>query len=157
MERNELERLYMENGLEDFKLRTLEDLEKVHGINARENEGFATLDNANKEIFKDFIVNFFNCLGVESRAALVPKSIYYVEEINYLTKECSKDDYYIISGTVVNAIQEDGKKFEVHKWQDEDYKDYETIENETTNYLRFSYIHYKRSEWLHVKNADTWY
>jgi hypothetical protein len=157
MERFEIEELYKQNGLEDFKLGSVEDLEEVHKIKIEKIEGFATLDDANKMLFKEFLINFLNALGLESRAELTPKFVYYVEEITYLTKEDKSDDYYIIKGTIVNAITKNGDKFKIHEWKDSDYKDFPVLKTETTNYLRFSYKHYEREEWLHVKDPHSWY
>jgi len=158
MERYQIENLYRANGLDDYKLRTTEDLLKVHGIDFKAVDGYNRLDDLNRAVYEKFIVNIFNAIGLESRATLVPKGIYFVEEIEYLIKEKPEDDYYIIAGGLINVIDRNGLKSVLHTWQDKDYKDYEINESEVHKYLRFEYQQQERSEWLHVEKEGTeWY
>jgi len=87
MNRSQVENLYKVNGLYDYKLKSTEDLLKVHGVDFQEVNGYKRLDDLDKQLYKKFIVNIFNGLGLESRATLVPKGIYFVEDIDYLAKE----------------------------------------------------------------------
>lgn len=91
MNREQLENIYLSNGLQDFVLRNTEDILKCHGYDCLKLPGYETLDNENKEIFKNFIVKIFNAFGLENRAALIPKGIYFVEDSknNYLRFEYS--------------------------------------------------------------------
>lgn len=158
MEIKQIENLYKVNGLDDFQLRSPEDILKVHGIDFKEVDGYNRLDDLNRSIYSKFIVNIFNTWGLESRSTLVPKGIYFVEESQYLVKEDPKDDYYTVSGGVVMALDRSGLKTVLRKWKDEDYKDLEVKESEATHYLRFEYEHQGRTEWLHVINdGKEWY
>lgn len=158
MDYRQLENLYKVNGLKDYKIKTTEDLLKVHGINFKEVEGYNRLDDISRSIYEKFIINFFNGLGLESRATLIPKGIYFVEQIDYLSKEQPTDDYFLVTGGVVYIIDRNGLKSVLRSWQDEDYKDLETIEGESAKYLRFEYEHAGRKEWLHViKEGKEWY
>jgi hypothetical protein len=59
---------------------------------------------------------------------------------------------------MVLAIDRNGLKSVLHKWQDEDYKHLEIKESEAKRYLRFEYKHQGRDEWLHViKDGKEWY
>lgn len=102
-----------------------------------------------------FIVNFFNALGLESRDTLIPKGIYYVEDVEYLVKEDPNDDYYMASCRLIKSIDKSGLKSVLHIWNDEDYEGLETIESESKTYLRFEYEHQDRNEWLHVVSEDS--
>ncbi len=158
MNRKQLENIYEINGLDNYKLRDTNDLLKVHGIDFRAVDGYNRLDDLNRSIYERFIINIFNVFGLESRASLVPKGIYYVEDIEYLVKEDPEDDYYIIAGGCVNVIDRSGLKTVHHTWADDDYKHLKIIKEEAKNYLRFEYEHQGRSEWLHVINDGTeWY
>jgi len=162
MNRFQLENIYKANGLTDFKLKDTEDLLKVHGINYRV-EGYNRLDDLNRKLYEKFIVNIFNAFGLESRATLTPKGIYYVEEIDYLAKENPTDDYYIGVGGIVNVIDRNGMKSVHRTWNSENYKHLEVIEKPAKQYLRFEYEHgvyddgEPRKEWLHVIKEDEWY
>lgn len=157
MNRSQIENLYKVNGLIDFHLKTTDDLLKVHGINFKAVDGYNRLDDLNKVIYEKFIINFFNAQGLEYRD-IVPTGIYYVEEIEYLVKERSEDDYMTIAGGMVKAIDKNGLKTVLGNWLHESYKHLEIKESEPNNYLRFQYEHQGRSEWLHViKDGTQWY
>lgn len=157
MNRVQLENIYLANGLKDFKLMTTEDLLKVHGIDYRNVDGYNRLDDLNKAIYERFIVNFFNGQGLDYRD-IVPTGIYYVEEIEYMVKECQEDDYMTIAGGMVKAIDKNGIRTVLDNWLHEGYKEFEITESEPKNYLRFQYKHQGRSEWLHViKEGKDWY
>jgi hypothetical protein len=159
MNRNQIENLYKVNGLTDFRLRNTEDLLRVHGIDYKAVDGYSQLDDLNRQIYEGFIINIFNVFGLESRGTLVPKGIYFVEDIQYLVKEKPEDDFYIVAGGIVKAIDRNGLKSVLHTWEDEDYKHLKIDKREAgKNYLRFEYEHKGRSEWLHVvKDGKVWY
>lgn len=157
MDRFQIENLYKANGLNKYKLRDTEDLLKVHGIDFKAVDGYNRLDDLNRQLYKKFIVNIFNAFGLESRATLIPKGIFYVEESEYLAKETEEDEYYVISGGVVKSIDRNGLSYVLHSWEDEEYKDFEIVKTEAKKYLRFEYEHHEHSEWLHVTNENSWY
>ena len=157
MNRHQLEKLYEINGLRDYKLKSAEDLIKTHGIDAREVDGYSLLDDLSRQLYEKFIINFFNGLGLDSRATLIPQGIYYVEEIEYLAKEDPKDDFYIVTGGLVLAIARNGVKTVHSSWRDENYQNLDSSESKPKRYLRFEYEHQGRKEWQHVVNEDTWY
>jgi len=134
------------------------ELLEMYGVDFKSVKGFEELSDTNKEIFEAFIVNFFNGLGLESRTHLIPLGIYWVEHNEHLTKEDPQDDYYIVCGSTIYAIDREGNKVLHRKWVDEDYKDSEVLKTETSEYLRVEYEHYGRKEWLHViKDGKEWY
>lgn len=154
MNRNQIENLYKINDLSDYKLKTTEDLLKVHGIDYKAIDGYKRLDEINKKLYEKFIVNIFNAFGLESRDTLIPKGIYFVEDVDYLAKENVEDDYFMMVGGVVYSIDKNGIKSVLHTWKDEDYLHLETTVSESKRYLRFEYEHQRRSEWLHVTNEN---
>lgn len=153
----QIENLYRVNGLDDFKLRNTEDLLRTHGIDFKAVAGYKRLDDINRRLYEKFIVNIFNAFGIESRATLVPKGIYFVEDIDYLGKEDSQNDYYTVIGGIVYSIDRNGLRHVLHQWKDEDYQNLEVIEHESKKYLRFEYEHQGRNEWLHVTDERSWY
>ncbi len=158
MNRSQIENLYKVNGITDFKLKSTDDLLKAHGINYKEVDGYDRLDDLNRVIYEKFIINIFNVFGLESRTTLIPKGIYYVEDIQYLVKENPEDDYFVVMGGLVKALDRSGLKTVIHTWTDEEYKDFEVVESEAKTYLRFEYEHQGREEWLHViKDGKEWY
>lgn len=163
MNRFQLEKLYEVNGLNDYKLRTPEDLLKTHGIDYREVAGYKRLDDVNRQLYEKFIVNYMNGYGLDARATMIPKGIYFVEDIDVLAKENPEDDYYTVIGGRVVVIDRNGMKTVHRTWQDEDYAHLveefpEAIkEGKPKLYLRFEYEIDGRSEWQHVVDEKTWY
>lgn len=163
MNRFQLEKLYEVNGLKDYKLKTPEDLLKTHGIDYQEVDGYSGLDELNKKLYEQFIVNYFNGQGLESRATMIPKGIYFVEDVDVLAKENPEDDYYTVIGGRVVVIDRNGMRTVHRTWQDEDYAHLveefpEAItEGKPKQYLRFEYEHQDRKEWQHVISPTQWY
>lgn len=155
---NKLENLYQVNGLKDFRLRNTEDLLRVHGIDYKAVGGYNRLDDLNRAIYEKFIINIFNAWGLDSRATLVPKGIYWVEDSDYLVKEKPEQDYYTVSGGIVYTIDRNGLKSVLREWEVEEYKHLERIIEKSKNYLRFEYENGGRNEWLHIiKDGKEWY
>ena len=157
MNRLQLEKLYEVNGLKDYRLKTTDDLLKTHGIDFKAVEGYTRLDDLNKFLYEKFIVNFLNGLGLDSRMALIPKGIFFVEDFDYVVKENPEDDYFTVAGGLVMAIDKNGLKTVHRSWKDDDYTHLEMIQGKTKTYLRFEYEHNEREEWLHVTDPKIWY
>jgi len=157
MTRKELENAYELNGLTKYKLRNTEDLLRVHEIDYKAVDGYNKLDDLNRAIYEKFIINIFNTCGLDSRLSLVPKGIYWVEDIEYLVKGEPENDYYNIAGQKVYSIDRTGRRIILHQWEDEKYKHHEkTIEKQ--RYLRFEFERQGKREWLHViKEGKEWY
>ena len=158
MERHQIENLYKSIGIKDYQLRNIEDLLNIHSIDFKNVKGYNKIDDLNRAIYEKYIINFFNGLGLDSRATLIPKAIYWVEDTTYLVKDNTEDDYFTVAGVVVKVIDRNGLKTVLRKWTDKENENCEVVEGETTNYLRFEYEHDGREEWLHVtKEGTEWY
>lgn len=162
MEMNQIKNIYKLNGLTDYKLKTPEDLLKVHGIDLKKVDGYNKLDDLTRTIYEKFIVKFFNGHGLESRVDLVPTGIYHVEEINYLVKVEPEEDYFNNYKTEILAIDRNGLKSVLHEYIDKDYEKFPIVEEECKKYIRFEYKYSSgdrlKSEWLHViKDGKEWY
>lgn len=156
MNTNQIENIYKANGLKDYILLSTEDILRVHGIDFRVVDGYNRLDDINKKIYSKFIINIFNAFNIESRTSLIPRGIYYVEDIEYLVKE-NTDDYFTIVGGIVNAIDKNGIKTVLNERTYERYIGFEITKSEPEFYLRFEYEHDGRNTWLHVLKENIWY
>lgn len=164
MNRYDVEILYHENGLNDYKLTSLEDLKNCHGIDAEKVKGYEDLTEENKVIFKNFIINYFNARGIDSRMITVPKAINYVEEIDYVAPhpdaEVDEDykDCYVSIDTKIIVLRADGSKKQLHKYSDSEYKHLKPTEQYRKEYLRFAFLEGKSKVWLHVTHeGKQWY
>lgn len=161
MTRTQLENIYNANELNDYRLKNTEDLLKVHGIDYKKVKGYEDLEDFNKEIYEKFIIKIFNSWSFDSRALLIPKAIYWVEDIEYIVKD--QDSLYV-AAKVIYSIDKNGKRKILREWEDIDYTGFEKIEDEPEFYLRFEYESGTDSEgkpikeWLHViKEGNEWY
>lgn len=157
MNRFKLEKLYEVNGLTDYKLKTPDNIFNTHGIDYMAVKGFESLDDLNRELYAKFIVNFMNGLGLDSRAVLIPKGIFYVEDYDFIAKEKAEDEYWQVTGGEVISIDRNGKRKAHRSWQNDDYQHLTSIPAKSEFYLRFEYKHAGRNEWLHVIDPKTWY
>lgn len=150
MEYNKLRIPYEENGLKDYLLRDVKDIKKVYGLDVLKIDGYENLTYEQKELYKKFIVNFFNRWGLEARATIKPQSVGYFEDYNYINT-----DEDIVGGEVIEIIKGE-KGLTVYKWFDDEYKK-EDCEIKRTEYISFKYILRDRHEWLHVVDEHTWW
>ncbi|MDE6672799.1 MAG: hypothetical protein K2K16_11480 [Ruminococcus sp.] len=77
MTEKELEKVYVENGLKDYKLRNSDDLKAVHGVDIAEIKGYNKL-NVNTEFFRTMLIRFYNAQGLEKRSEIKPLAVKYV-------------------------------------------------------------------------------
>lgn len=66
---------YKELGINDFKLRDLDDIEKIYGMKPENTPGYDELPKDRKEIFRGFFLNFFNSWGLDARVNMKPKLV----------------------------------------------------------------------------------
>lgn len=159
MEREQLENLYLVNGLGDFKLRNLGDLMKIHGINARTTEGFSKLSKVDKKAYETFIIRYINAHGLGYRSTIYPEKIYRAFEINYKVKEDPADDYYLnFSGEVWDCTDKNND-FKVKSWGDiKDKNKPGVISEKSESYLRIELKERETDSWLHITcGGEQWY
>ncbi len=156
MEYKKLEDQYKVNGLTENKLNALEDILNVYGLDVLEVEGYDTLTDENKNLYKKFILNFFNGWGLEARSTIKPISFNEVEEFEHIGQENSDDGYVTTLLHEIYVIKNDGSKelFKVWENKEDKLEIKDTIKN---RYLRFEYEIYGRKEWLHILNENEWY
>lgn len=156
MEYKKLEVQYKINGLTENKLNVLEDILNVYGLDVLEVEGYDTLTDENKNLYKKFILNFFNGWGLEARNTLKPISFNEVEDIEYMGKEDPEDEELITLIHEIYVIKNDGSKELLKVWEEKQDK-IEIKEIIKNKYVRFEYEIYGKKEWLHILNENEWY
>lgn len=75
MGKSSLERVYEERGLEDYKLRTVDDLFYIYGVKLSLVDGYSNLDEEDRFIFKNFVINYFNSNPLDNRNISILKVI----------------------------------------------------------------------------------
>lgn len=144
---------YNNYGIDDFKLRNINDLYQLHGINIENIEGYDTLNDLERYVFKKFIVNYYNVWEVDTRDILKPLNIYRVQQIDLLYYE--NDEPVIVGYELARFIE---GEFVLHEINiDEGYRSTELERYEPQSYLRFEYEKDNKNEWLHIVDEKTWY
>lgn len=158
MKRNEVEKIFQEHGLNDYRLTCIEDLTNCLGIDALKVNGYEDLTEENKEIYMNFIINFFNSMGMDRKIITVPKAINYVEDIDHVAQDPEDEECVVTVCNVINVIKANGKKKQLHKYVNKEYKDLVQIDHYRKEYLRFAFLEGKSKVWFHVTNSGKqWY
>lgn len=158
MKRNEVEKIFQEHGLNDYRLTCIEDLKNCLGIDALKVNGYEDLTEENKEIYRNFIINFFNSMGMDRKMITVPKAINYVEDIDHVAQDPEDEECVVTVCNVINVIKANGKKKQLHKYVNKEYKDLIQTEHYRKEYLRFAFLEGKSKVWLHVTHeGKQWY
>ena len=151
MTSNQVQDLYKNVKIEGFRLRNSQDLFNVHGFDFTKVKGFDTLSSKHQALFEQFLFTFFNGWGLEARATLKPKSVYYVEE-----REYQAEDESTIK-TVFNIVDAEGNVIAELKKHTFSRKKTKVIY--AKHFLRFDYEIYDRKsgEWLHIISPGEYY
>lgn len=73
MSRFNLERAYEERGLNDYKLRNIDDLFYIYSIKMNQIEGYFKLDEQDRTLFNSFMINYFNIHGFSGKKISILK------------------------------------------------------------------------------------
>lgn len=154
MNRQQLEKLYLVNGIYDYKLRNLEDLINVHGIDAAIVKGYSDLNINDRNAFETFIVKYLNSHGLDHRLIINFTKVYRAYEVDYLIRQEEGD--FVFAGEVWNCTNKNTK---VRSWGEIKNKNNpETIKSKTDDYLRVEFKEGKYKIWLHIINeGEGWY
>lgn len=147
----EITKKYEERGLTDYKLRTLDDLKEIHGVDVQELSGYSGLSDDNRKLFDMTVLRFYNAHGLNSRLELNPKSINYVQEVLYY-RSISDDEAEDI-GIVINAFDRNGKKHLLHRYVFKKGVSFKECGKSIKCYLRFEL----KGVWYHFTSKGEWY
>lgn len=143
---------YQMIGLTDYKLKTLEQLKMIHGIDVLTLPGYDTLSESNKALFDKAIIDFYNIHGFESRIQLEPKCVYWVKEVNYdsIIPEEERYDPEVMYNTVAKEVYAIDPHLVVlkrlHRYVFEKGNKLKECEKFSKIYLRFEL----NNEWFHI-------
>lgn len=152
MTRKELERKYETLGLTDYKLCTLEQLNAIHGVDVQTLSGYDILSDKHRELFNKTIINFFNAQGLDARKALIPKSINYVLQVDYI-RYLPEENCYETVKTEIFLLKDNQIKKRIHRYVFEKDVNFKECKRNAKSYLRFEL----KDEWYHILSSTNWY
>lgn len=156
MEKVQIENIYEALGIKSSRIKSLEELEK-YGIKVKEIKGYNNLTEENKIIFNNFILNYFNQLGMRTKQAFKPIQINYVEETDFVSDDPDDPECELFSKIVIKAIYQDGKKKVIHQFGNQ-YKGLKIKRKSSSKYLRFEFKEHNCKVWLHIiDEGKQWY
>lgn len=147
----EMTKKYEERGLTDYKLRTLDDLKEIHGVDVQELFGYSGLSDNNRKLFDMTVLRFYNAHGLNSRLELKPKAVNYVLEKDY-TKVIGDDRYGI--ATQIFVLDSNGQLTDIclHNSVQSEI-DIADCEENILRYLCFEL----KDGWYHFTAGGEWY
>ena len=144
---------YEERGLNDYQLRTLEDLKEIHGVDVRELSSYSGLSDENRNLFDTTVLRFYNAHGLNSRLELRPKSVNYVQEVLYY-RDISEDEAEDI-GMEIYLVDSNMRvtKKRLHRYVFEKGVSFKNCKKIIKHYLRFEL----KDGWYHFTAEGEWY
>lgn len=173
----QLEQLYEQKGLTNYKLINTNDLLELHGINYSNVKGYENLNDINKKLYENAVINIINNFGLEARNKLILTGINFVEEVEFSieltpteyevifhSKFSERDNGYLkwVVETDIWIIGKNGKRIKHRAWcyrdKNFDHLNYRKTECYRKRYLRIDYKKFgKHKEWLHIISPTDFY
>lgn len=147
----EMTKKYKERGLTDYKIRTLNDLKEIHGVDVQELSGYSGLSDDNRNLFNVTVLRFYNAHGLNSRLELRPKAVNYVLEKDY-TKVIGDDRYGI--ATQIFVLDSNGQLTDIclHNSVQSEI-DIADCKESLLRYICFEL----NNDWFHITEKGEWY
>ncbi len=64
MDYSSLKEAYEKRNYDDYRLRTIEDIEDIYGLNIKSIKGYGLLSDRKRRQFQQFIINYYNTQGL---------------------------------------------------------------------------------------------
>lgn len=146
-------------GKDNFQLKNIDHLKSIHNIDFKNTPGYQTLSQDAKEAYRNFIFNFFNAWGLETRSKIVPCGIHNTLERTYY-EDIKQYKYGVSLDCEHMAIDSEGKElFTIYSQHGtkKSWSQNKVLKKENT-FLRFDYEINNNRGWVHVSNGGfTWY
>lgn len=93
-QRDFIENLYTDRGVDNYRLRNVEDLKEIYGIDIEKLKGYEKFSEDYKKIIRIGIISYFNNHGLIPREKLKPKKV-EIEKRKFKVTFGPKDYIYI--------------------------------------------------------------
>lgn len=91
-----LQKKYEDLGLDNFKVTSIEDIEKIYNVYPLKVRGYKSLSPDMQKHYERFIINFYNAWGLEAREDIKPISVKCIPKENYIKVTFEKDWYHLL-------------------------------------------------------------
>lgn len=155
--------LYEFHGLTDYRLKTVEDVSKIHGFNLRETTGYEDLTEDQKKLFETYAIAHMNGVGMNTRITMWPKSVHFVKEYQYCSSpEWDEDEQRMIRWQIgqewiIQKANGRTKKFKKYFDEGASEADVDSVYTTEKEYLRVDWKYHGHSEWFHVIFPSRYY
>lgn len=157
----EVTALYEKYGLSDYTLRTIQDIQNIHGYDITETTGYEDLTEENKRIFEAYVIRHLNSVGMNTKITMWPKSVHYIRELNYLgpeewdSEECRNIRWQI--GKEFIILKANGRTKEFKKYMDDGKTEADIDKTTEKEFLRVDWKMHGQNIWFHVSEELEYY
>lgn len=157
----EVTALYEHYGINDYMLRTIEDVKNIHGFDVTETTGYEDLTEENKRIFEAYVLHHMNSVGMNTKITMWPKSVHYVRELTYCgPEEWDPDEGRNIRweiGREYIILKANGRTKKFRKYMDEGKTEADIDKTTEKEFLRVDWRMHKGNVWFHVSKDLEYY
>lgn len=161
MNYKDIQRKYEDAGCINYKLRNLDDLKNIIGLDIKEAKYFDELSEEYKQMVIQFLLNCLNGCGLQHREGCRITKAYLCQTQELLTPEGEDGCRTIVGGMDLNVTNPDNITIERLDVPDNYHKNKESLIweidycNNSNTYLRVELVDKNnRPEWFHVFMED---
>lgn len=160
---NEVCALYEFHGSNDYRLKTADDVLKIHNFNLRETTGYEDLTEDQKKLFEAYVISHMNGVGMNTRITMWPKSVHYVKEYSYCASPVWDEEeqrevrWQIGREWIIQKANGRTKKFKKYFDEGKSEADVDSVYTIEKEYLRVDWKYHGHSEWFHVIEPNKYY
>lgn len=156
MDKLKLEKLYEKKGLYDYKIKTIEELCEIHYVKLNQVYGYNNLNKRDKQLYKEFLINYFNIHKLENRN-IIPLRVFRVLEEEYVVDDFKIRGEIFVVKRLIYKINPNNEMELYEEYVDEEYVDSESRLGTVFSYLSFVCVENGRHICIHIKKKDNWY
>lgn len=159
----EVTALYEHYGINDYMLRTIEDVKNIHNFDVTETTGYEDLTEEHKRIFEAYVLRHMNSVGMNTKITMWPKSVHFVREYTYCTApEWDDEEKRNIRweiGREYIILKANGRTKKFKKFLDDDKTEADIDKSATTEkeFLRVDWRMNGENIWFHVSEELEYY
>ena len=159
----EVTALYEHYGINDYMLRTIEDVKNIHNFDVTETTGYEDLTEEHKRIFEAYVLRHMTSVGMNTKITMWPKSVHFGREYTECTApewdEAEKKNVRWVIGRECIILKANGRTKKFKKYMDDDKTEADIDKSATTEkeFLRVDWRMNGENIWFHVSKELEYY